>query len=114
MAGGFTRMLSLSPVFRRLTPLITVNGRAVYCAAVRRWPSRQARQKTDGAIRYHFANPALHLNRRKISYVRNSGYRAAPDEKLWRAGGTPETHLVPLFCGAGAAGCGHKTFPVRR
>jgi len=98
MAGGFTRMLSLSPVFRRLTPLITVNGRAVYCAAVRRWPSRQARQKTDGAIRYHFANPALRLNRRKISSGRNSGYRAAPDEQLWRAGGTPETHLVPLFC----------------
>lgn len=44
----------------------------------------------------------------------NSGYRAAPDEKLWRADGNPETHLVPLFCGAGAAGCGHKTFPVRR
>jgi len=33
--------------------------------------------------------------------------------RLWRAGGTPKTHLVPLFCGAGAAGCGHKTFPVR-
>jgi len=82
-------MLSLSPVFRRLTPLITVNGRAVYCAAVRRWPSRQARQKTDGAIRYHFANPALRLNRRKISSGRNSGYRAVP-ERL--ASGTPASY----------------------
>jgi len=81
--------------------------------SLRRWASRQARQKTDGAIRYHFANPALRLNGRKISYVRNSGYRAAPDEMLWRAGGTPKTHLVPMFCGAGAAGGGHKTFPVR-
>jgi len=33
-----------------------------------------------GAIRYPFANPALNLNSREISYVRNSGYRAAPDE----------------------------------
>lgn len=106
-------MLALSGDFRRLTPPITVNGRAVYCAAVRRWPSRQARQHCSGRKRQHFANPALRLNGREILYVRNSGCRAAPDEKLWRAGGTPETHLVPLFCGAGAAGCGHKTFPVR-
>jgi len=114
MAPGSGRMLSLRADFWHRTHQITPHGRAVYCVAVRRWPSRQARQKTDGAIRYHFANPALRLNRRKISSGRNSGYRAAPDEKLWRAGGTPETHLVPLFCGAGAAGCGHKTFPVRR
>ncbi|MCV5518990.1 hypothetical protein OFN12_25265, partial [Escherichia coli] len=30
--------------------------------------------------RQHFANPALDLNKSKISYVRNSGYQAAPDE----------------------------------
>ncbi|MGP6467491.1 hypothetical protein, partial [Pantoea agglomerans] len=61
---------------------------------------------------YRFANPALGLNGRKISYVRNSGYRAAPDEMFWRAGGTPKTHLVPPLCDAGKAGCGHKTFSV--
>jgi len=67
-----------------------------------------------GCILYHVANPALRLNRRETSYVLNPGYRAAPDETFWSAGGTLKTHLVPLFCGAGAAGCGHKTFPVRR
>jgi len=51
-----------------------------------------------GGIRYPFANPALDLNSREISYVRNSGYRATPDETFWRAGGTPETHLVLPFC----------------
>jgi len=66
-----------------------------------------------GGIRYPFANPALELNGSEISYVRNSGYRAAPDETFWSAGGTPETHLVLPFCDAGAAGGNDKTFPVR-
>ncbi|MQJ16125.1 hypothetical protein EI050_23550 [Escherichia coli] len=35
---------------------------------------------SGGYKRQHFANPALDLNRSKISYVRNSGYQAAPDE----------------------------------
>jgi len=30
--------------------------------------------------------------------------------KIWRAGGTPKTHLVPLFCGAGAAAVATKHF----
>ena len=33
--------------------------------------------------RQHFANPAFDLNKSKISYVRNSGYQAAPDEMFW-------------------------------
>ncbi|MCV5939624.1 hypothetical protein OFN64_23160, partial [Escherichia coli] len=35
---------------------------------------------SGGCKRQHFANPALDLNKSKISYVRNSGYQAAPDE----------------------------------
>jgi len=46
MPRGFARMLALSRDFGHLTPAITVSGRAVYCAAVRRWPSRQVRQKS--------------------------------------------------------------------
>jgi len=63
-----------------------------------------------GGIRYPFANPALNLNSREISYVRNSGYRAAPDETFWSAGGTPETHLVLPFCDAGEAAVATKHF----
>ena len=37
-------MLSLRADFRHRTHRITVNKRAVYCAAVRRWTSRPARQ----------------------------------------------------------------------
>ena len=38
-------MLALKPRFRRKRSFpVTVNGRAVYCAIVRRWTSRQARQ----------------------------------------------------------------------
>ncbi|EHD5824686.1 hypothetical protein JQZ71_004317 [Escherichia coli] len=35
---------------------------------------------SGGYKRQHFANPALDLNKSKISCVRNSGYQAAPDE----------------------------------
>ncbi|MCV8362097.1 hypothetical protein ODS03_24580, partial [Escherichia coli] len=35
---------------------------------------------SGGYKRQHFANPALDLNSREISYARNSAYRAAPDE----------------------------------
>lgn len=42
MAADFGRMLALKPDYRRLTLPVTVNGRAVYCAVVRRWPGRQA------------------------------------------------------------------------
>lgn len=72
-------MLSLRPLFRRLTPLITVNGRAVYCAAVRRWPSRQARQ-----VVYLMPSiyPAFVKGRKKISTRRNlSRCRAEPDQE---------------------------------
>ncbi|MCB7622355.1 hypothetical protein KAF79_00030, partial [Klebsiella pneumoniae] len=72
--------------------LVTVNECAVYCAFVKRWPSRQARQIYSGYKRQQFANPALDLNSSEISYVRNSGYRAGPDETFWSAGGTPKTH----------------------
>lgn len=30
--------------------------------------------------------------------------------RLWRAGGTPKTHLVPPFCGTGAAAVATKHF----
>jgi len=69
--------------------------------------------KANGGIRYPFANPALNLNSREISYVRNPGYRAAPDETFWRAGGTPETHLVPMILSLAESGGSDKTFPVR-
>lgn len=90
--------------------LVTVNECAVYCAFVKRWPSRQARQIYSGCKRQQFANPALDLNSSEISYVRNSGYRAGPDETFWSASGTPKTHLVPPFCGAGAAAVATKHF----
>lgn len=31
-------------------------------------------------------------------------------KNLWRAGGTPKTHIVPPFCGAGAAAVVTKHF----
>lgn len=66
-----------------------------------------------GDVCYPIANPALNLNSNKISYVRNSGYRAAPDEALRSAGGTPKTHLVPLVLSLPQSGGNDKTFPVR-
>lgn len=99
-----------------------MNGRAVYCAVVRRWTSAARQEVTSlcgvspilhRSIRWHplpFANPALRLNRRKISSGRNPGYRATPDETFWRAGGTPETHLVPPFCGGRASAVATKHF----
>lgn len=42
MAGGLARMLGLKACFRECALPITVNGGTVYCAAVRRWPGRQA------------------------------------------------------------------------
>ncbi len=33
-----------------------------------------------------------------------------PDKTFWSAGGTPETHLVPPFCGAGEAAVATKHF----
>lgn len=101
------------PSVSSLVFLVTMNGRAVYCAFVKRWPSRQARQIYSGCKRQQFANPALDLNSSEISYVRNSGYRAGPDETLWSAGGTPKTHLVPLVLSLAQSGGNDKTFPVR-
>jgi len=67
-----------------------------------------------GGIRYPFANPALDLNSREISYVRNSGYRATPDKMFWSAGGTPKTHLVLSVLSLAQSGGSDKTFPVLR
>ncbi|WP_218061257.1 hypothetical protein, partial [Klebsiella pneumoniae] len=80
---------------------------------------REALAKPPGAAasggykRQHFANPALDLNSREISYARNSAYRAAPDETFWSVGGTPKTHLVPLILSLAQSGGNDKTFPVR-
>lgn len=54
MASGFARMLALSRDFRRKAPAITVNGRVVYWAVVRRWPGYKARQKTYAAKKSNF------------------------------------------------------------
>ena len=72
-----------------------MNGCTVYCVAVRRWASRRRGRNTA-------KGSDLTSNKK--------GVGRSLTRKIWRAGGTPKTHLVPLFCGAGAAAVATKHF----
>lgn len=88
-------MLARERDFRHRTPSITVSGGAVYCAAVRRWPSRQARQST--CLRSSILRSGKGIaNFRRVENFQGVGRSLT--KRLWRAGGTPKTHLVPQFC----------------
>ena len=105
------RMLGLTTCFGECALPITVNGGAVYCAPVRRWPSRQARQ-----VLYlmRAIYPAFRKERRKFSTRRKfSGCRAEPDqEALARRRYSKDTSCPAVLWRRRSDG-GHKTFPVR-
>ena len=103
MAAGFRRMLARERDFRHRTPRITVVGGAVYCAAVRRWPSRQARQE--------YRQKGSDLTRSGTAVP--GGCRAEPDQEDLACRRYSKDTSCPGVLWCQRSGGGHKTFPVR-
>lgn len=86
-----------------------MNGGAVYCAAVRRWPSRQARQKFRKGGDLTWITRTQKFRRVEIF----QGVGRSLTRRIWCAGGVPKTHLVPPFWVAGAVAVVTKHFLSR-